>query len=155
MLPPKSSSRLRRIAGDAPEARERPANLRHDLVAQLWDGEDDDRANEERDADPDEEAPVGPGAVELARVELDVDEGEGDEEERHLHDRLRHVVDGARGERLPVGTPIRWRKRRFMPMRPAELGTVRLMNLIADCSTTHGSSGSGAAPRRALRCRIR
>jgi hypothetical protein len=36
-----------------------------------------------------------------------------------------------------------------MPMRPAELGTVRLMNLIADCSTTHGISGSGVstAPR--------
>ena len=34
-------------------------------------------------------------------------------------------------------------------MRPAELGTVRLMNLIADCSTTQGSSGSGVgtAPR--------
>ena len=36
-----------------------------------------------------------------------------------------------------------------MPMRPAELGTVRLMNLIADCRTTQGSSGSGVgtAPR--------
>ena len=36
-----------------------------------------------------------------------------------------------------------------MPMRPAELGTVRLMNLIADCSTTQGSRGSGVgtAPR--------
>ena len=36
-----------------------------------------------------------------------------------------------------------------MAMRPAELGTVRLMNLIADCSTTHGISGSGVstAPR--------
>ena len=30
-----------------------------------------------------------------------------------------------------------------MAIRPAELGTVRLMNLIADCRTTHGSSGSG------------
>ena len=32
-----------------------------------------------------------------------------------------------------------------MPMRPAELGTVRLMNLIADCRTTHGRRASGAA----------
>ena len=34
-------------------------------------------------------------------------------------------------------------------MRPAELGTVRLMNLIADCSTTQGrrASGDGTAPR--------
>ena len=48
-----------------------------------------------------------------------------------------------------VGVPIRWRKRMLIPMRPAELGTVRLMNLIADCSTTQGSSGSGVgtAPR--------
>jgi hypothetical protein len=30
------------------------------------------------------------------------------------------------------GTPMRCRKRRFIPIRPAELGTVRLMNLIAD-----------------------
>jgi uncharacterized heparinase superfamily protein len=37
----------------------------------------------------------------------------------------------------------------FMPIRPAELGTVRLMNLIADWSTTHGRRGSGVvtAPR--------
>ena len=32
-----------------------------------------------------------------------------------------------------------------MPIRPAELGTVRLMNLIADCSTMQGRSGSGVA----------
>ena len=33
----------------------------------------------------------------------------------------------------PVGVPIRCRKRMLIPIRPAELGTVRLMNLIADC----------------------
>ena len=34
-------------------------------------------------------------------------------------------------------------------MRPAELGTVRLMNLIAAWRTTHGrsASGAGTAPR--------
>ena len=30
-------------------------------------------------------------------------------------------------------------------MRPAELGTVRLMNLIADCRTTQGRRASGVA----------
>ena len=36
-----------------------------------------------------------------------------------------------------------------MPFRPAELGTVRLMNLIADWSTMQGKSGNGesTAPR--------
>ena len=45
--------------------------------------------------------------------------------------------------------PIRCRKRRFIPIRPAELGTVRLMNLIADCRTMHGSRARGVitAPR--------
>jgi hypothetical protein len=39
--------------------------------------------------------------------------------------------------------PIRRRNRTFIAIRPAELGTVRLMNLIAAWSTTQGRSGSG------------
>ena len=50
------------------------------------------------------------------------------------------------------GAPMRWRKRRFIPIRPAELGTVRLMNLIADWSTMQGRSarGVGTPPRREI-----
>ncbi len=48
------------------------------------------------------------------------------------------------------GAPIRCRQRRFVAIRPAELGTVRLMNLSADWSDDEGSSGSGVAtPPRA------
>ena len=47
---------------------------------------------------------------------------------------------------------MRWRKRRLTPILPAELGTVRLMNLIADWSTTQGRSASGVGT--ALRTEI-
>ena len=52
------------------------------------------------------------------------------------------------------GAPIFWRKRTLIAMRPAELGTVRLMNLIAASRTTHGrrASGVATAPRSATAC---
>ena len=55
---------------------------------------------------------------------------------------------------LPATDAMRCRKRRFMPIRPAELGTVRLMNLspIARPRTAEGERGRhGSRPRRPTR----
>ena len=57
-----------------------------------------------------------------------------------------------------VGAPICWRKRTLNAIRPAELGTVRLMNLTAEARAMHGQSGSGVehgSAQRDRRCHQR
>ena len=102
------------------------------------------------DRDTDEEASIGSRALELAGVDLHSHEWERHQEERRLDDRVGCVIDCSPGDGFGPGAPIRCRQRRLVAIRPAELGTVRLMNLSADWSAIKGSSGSGVGtPPRA------
>ena len=158
MFPPKSSIRLCRIAGHAPQAGERASHPRHDPARSFGTARTTTALTRSATPIADEEAPVGPGAAELARVELArCTNGSATRKSADLDDRLGHVVDGPGGQRLGRSArPCRCRKRRFMPMRPAELGTVRLMNLIADLQDDAGQKGERRRHRRLVpRCLTR
>ena len=138
------------VASYCPEGRERAANRRQNLGTDERHEEqgEDDESKDDQDG---HDQPSGRRpALQVARVDGDVDERDRQQNERDLDDLLRHVVDCAGPEGLGVGVPIRCRKRTLMPIRPAELGTVRLMNLIADWSTTQGSRGAASTPRRGV-----
>ena len=134
---------LRRIRSRS-TARRRHPDRGHDLRPQL-DTEHHRDAHEERDHDRRDETAVRRADLDVARIQGDVNERERDEEEAIWTIVSDTSSTAPATAACPVGTPIRCRKPRFMAIRPAELGTVRLMNLIADCRTMHGSSGSGAA----------
>jgi hypothetical protein len=85
-----------------------------------------------------------------ARVDVEVDERAGADSTSTSSTIVSDSLSTAPAATAsPDGAPIFWRKRMVNAMRPAELGTVTLMNLTADASTTHGKSGSGVstAPR--------